>query len=101
VFRSLFVTDIVGDQLTGLSSADMYRRQLLQSCRHVEVTSQRPDCATRFGGVSLAPARGAVQLLTLHLDPTVADRLLGWTRLHVEWAWFTPSGHAWPQLLHD
>jgi len=28
---------IVGDQLTGLSSADMYRRQLLQGLRHLEV----------------------------------------------------------------
>eukprot|EP00966_Prymnesium_polylepis_P328681 7384460-Prymnesium_polylepis.4 len=26
---------IVGDQLTGQSSADMYRRQLCQGCRHV------------------------------------------------------------------
>ncbi|KAL1525655.1 hypothetical protein AB1Y20_020505 [Prymnesium parvum] len=28
---------IVGDQLTGRSSADAYRRQLLQGCRHVEI----------------------------------------------------------------
>jgi len=28
---------IIGDQLTGLSSADAYRRQLLQGCRHVEI----------------------------------------------------------------
>mmetsp|Transcript_86037 Transcript_86037/g.257812 ORF Transcript_86037/g.257812 Transcript_86037/m.257812 type:complete len:1403 (-) Transcript_86037:178-4386(-) len=28
---------IVGDQLTGLSSADIYRRQLLQGCRHLEI----------------------------------------------------------------
>ena len=31
---------IVGDQLTGLSSAAMYRRQLIQGCRHVEVNSR-------------------------------------------------------------
>eukprot|EP00966_Prymnesium_polylepis_P179208 4148756-Prymnesium_polylepis.1 len=40
-------TDLVGDQLTGLSSADMYRRQLLQACRHVEV-----DC---WNGLSDEP----------------------------------------------
>jgi len=28
---------IVGDQLTGLSTADAYRRQLIQQCRHVEI----------------------------------------------------------------
>jgi len=28
---------VVGNQLTGLSSADAYRRQLLQGCRHVEI----------------------------------------------------------------
>jgi len=28
---------IVGDQLTGLSTADAYRRQLLQGCRHLEI----------------------------------------------------------------
>lgn len=28
---------IVGDQLTGLSSADEYRRQLIQGCRHLEI----------------------------------------------------------------
>ena len=28
---------IVGDQLTGLSSADMYRRQLLFQTRHLEI----------------------------------------------------------------
>jgi len=28
---------IVGDQLTGLSSANAYRRQLLQGCRHCEI----------------------------------------------------------------
>ena len=28
---------IIGDQLTGLSSADAYRRQLIQGCRHVEI----------------------------------------------------------------
>lgn len=28
---------IVGDQLTGRSSSDMYRRQLLQGCRHIEI----------------------------------------------------------------
>ena len=30
-------TYIVGDQLTGISSADSYRRQLLQGCRHCEM----------------------------------------------------------------
>ena len=28
---------IIGDQLTGESTADAYRRQLLQGCRHVEI----------------------------------------------------------------
>jgi len=38
---------IVGDQLTGLSSADMYRRQLLLGLRHVEI-----DC---WNGVKNSP----------------------------------------------
>jgi len=38
----------VGDQLTGLSSADAYRRQLLQGCRHVEI-----DCWN--GGRDMGP----------------------------------------------
>ena len=33
---------IIGDQLTGLSSADAYRRQLIQGCRHLEI-----DCWDR------------------------------------------------------
>jgi len=28
---------VIGDQLTGISTADAYRRQLLQGCRHVEI----------------------------------------------------------------
>eukprot|EP00966_Prymnesium_polylepis_P031039 722046-Prymnesium_polylepis.1 len=30
-------TDIIGDQITGLSSADAYRRQLLMGLRQVEI----------------------------------------------------------------
>ena len=40
-------TYIVGDQLTGLSSADMYRRQLLQRCRHVEVIEHEQPVESR------------------------------------------------------
>ena len=42
------VADIVGDQLTGVSSASEYRRQLLQGCRHVEVSSLRSDPGDRI-----------------------------------------------------
>eukprot|EP00966_Prymnesium_polylepis_P229251 5305142-Prymnesium_polylepis.1 len=33
----LTAADIVGDQISGRSTADAYRRQLLQACRHVEL----------------------------------------------------------------
>ena len=37
VTSSLTVADVIGDQLTGLSSADAYRRILLAGGRHVEI----------------------------------------------------------------
>eukprot|EP00966_Prymnesium_polylepis_P182610 4230976-Prymnesium_polylepis.2 len=47
VTSPLAAADIVGDQLTGLSEPDMYRRQLLQGCRHVEIgATQRLDPTT-------------------------------------------------------
>jgi len=48
---------IVGDQVTGLSSANMYRRQLLQGCRHLEI-----DC---WDGRS-SPCSSAGQPIVTH-----------------------------------
>jgi hypothetical protein len=61
-------TDIVGDQFTGLSSADMYRRQLLQ-VRRVVASGCGTNCFT-------APPQSSPPHTVLG-HPTRRDRLLG------------------------
>jgi len=62
---------LLGDQLTGVSTADAYRRQLLQQCRHLEVDcwDQKEDTET-IGpslrmGIHSAPSSHSKQCISI------------------------------------
>ena len=69
---------IIGDQLTGRSSADAYSRQLLQQCRHLEIVGNLRS-SPRPPGVAFAVAFSPVSLL---FDPQ-CDRTAGMEGLEI------------------